>query len=153
MVRTEHRVRGAEDRVTVDIGAVAGALAGTGGAHRAPRAGEVEFGGQDGGTDLRHAEVDAAGQGRDMAEQVGTCLGVVQRPVAAHRQADDGPVVPVGDGTQVGVDEGDDLVEVEGLPVRRAQGGVLYLPVGVPALQAAALTLRRTRVHTMRRVR
>ncbi len=136
-IGAQHGIRGAEDGVAVDVGTVSRAAAGAGRADGAPRARDVEFRGHNGRADSRHAQVDAARQGGDVAEQVGVELGVVQGAVAAHRQADDGPVGLVGDGAQIGVDEGHHLRDVEGLPVRRAQGGVLHGPVGVPALQTA----------------
>ena len=64
---------------------------------------------------------------------------VARRTEAALRQPGDRPSAPVRDRAQVGVDPRDQLVDVEGLPVGRAQRRLLVDPVGEPAAAVAVI--------------
>ena len=85
--------------------------------------------------DCRVQVIDGAGVAGGRGEEVGVLRGVAHGPEAAHRQSGIGASGFGRDGVEVGVDPGDELIDVERLPLGWATGTEI-VPVGVPAALA-----------------
>ena len=118
-------------------------LLGFAGAKHVVRAGAVEAEG--GPLDHRCDErdrlrvtIDLGGPGEagHGGEEIRVSRRVAERAEAALRQAGDRSPPARPDRAQVGVDPGDELVDVEGLPLGRSVGAAV-VPVGAPAAAVA----------------
>ena len=87
------------------------------------------------GQNGRSVRIEGAGERRRRHEQVGVAGRIAHRAEATTRQAGDGAALTRADRREVRVDPGDELVDVIGLPHRRAAKPVV-VPVGVPGAPA-----------------